>query len=75
MSFGEGDLHERCEMYRRQLGGTNAALRRETQKAKDLQDQVDELRFLLRAALNRLELDETGLYDALFKAACEEVLR
>lgn len=50
MSFGEGNLRERlakeierADMYRRQLGGVNAALRRERQKVRELEQRVSEL--------------------------------
>ena len=34
---------ERAEMYRRQLGGTQAALRRERQKVKDLESLIRDI--------------------------------
>lgn len=47
MSFGDGNLHDkleaaeqRADMYRRQLGGTQAALRRERQKVRDLEREL-----------------------------------
>lgn len=38
------ELRERLESQRRQLGGTNAALSRAQQRAKDLQSENDALR-------------------------------
>lgn len=43
MSFGDGDLHEKCEMYRRQLGGTQAALNRSKQRCKELESLVRDM--------------------------------
>ena len=44
MSFGEGNLHEKCEMYRRQLGGVNAASNRKSGEIRRLRAENDELR-------------------------------
>ena len=43
MSFGDGNLHEKCDMYRRQLGGTNAALNRSRQRERDIEGLVQSL--------------------------------
>ena len=43
-------LAKRCEMYRRQLGGSEAALRRERQKVTKLEALVSELVSLARDA-------------------------
>lgn len=43
-------LAKRCETYRRQLGGAEAALRRERQKVASLQALVDELVAMAREA-------------------------
>lgn len=43
MSFGEGNLHEKCEMYRKQLGGTNAAFARCRQRCMELESLVRSL--------------------------------
>ena len=48
MSFGDGDLHEKCEMYRRQLGGVNAANNRKSQRIRELEKRVAELESLVR---------------------------
>ena len=47
MSFGEGDLHEKCEMYRRQLGGVNAANNRKSAEIRRLRKRVAELESLV----------------------------
>lgn len=43
MSFKEGDLHGKCEMYRRQLGGMTAANNRLKGRVKGLEELVDGL--------------------------------
>ena len=48
MSFNEGDLHEKCEMYRRQLGGVNAANNRKSAEIRRLKKRVAELESLVR---------------------------
>jgi len=48
MRFGDGDLHEKCEMYRRQLGGVNAANNRKSQRIRELEKRVAELESLVR---------------------------
>lgn len=40
MIFKEGDLHEKCEMYRRQLGGVSAANNRLKERIKSLEAAV-----------------------------------
>lgn len=65
MSFGDGDLHgkvdelaRKAETYRRQLGGTQAALRRAQQRARDAQAEADRLKDVngaLCAEINRQE--------------------
>ncbi len=36
------DVNERCEMYRRQLGGANAANNRKSAKIRELTEKLDE---------------------------------
>ena len=48
MSFGDGDLHEKCEMYRRQLGGVNAANNRKSKRIRELEKRVAELESFVR---------------------------
>ena len=48
MSFGDGDLHEKCEMYRRQLGGVNAANNRKAAEIRRLRKRVAELESLVQ---------------------------
>ena len=48
MSFGDGDLHEKCEMYRRQLGGVNAASNRKSQRIRELEKRMKRLEKLVR---------------------------
>ena len=43
MSFGEGDLHERCEMYRKQLGGMTAANNRLKEELSELSELVRDM--------------------------------
>lgn len=40
-------VRARCEQYRRQLGGTNAALNRARQRERDLEEENEQLRRLL----------------------------
>ena len=56
-------LREKCDMYRRQLGGTNAALARARQEIKEL-----------KAANERLEAENEHLKD-VNGALCAEINR
>ena len=52
---------EKAEMYRRQLGGTNAALRRERQKVKDMERReraMEELLVDMRRCLDGDRFDD-----------------
>ena len=44
MSFGDGNLHEKCEEYRRQLGGMTAAHNRTKARIAELETENSELR-------------------------------
>lgn len=62
------ELWKRCETYRRRVGGTEAALRRERQKSSDLEALVRDM----HAALEVYEgkwADE-GEYTALASLEC-----
>lgn len=49
---------DRADMYRRQLGGAESALRRERQRTRDLESLVRDLRLQLGNACDANELDE-----------------
>ena len=62
MSFGDGDLHEKCEMYRRQLGGVNAANNRKSAEIRRLRKRVAELESLVRDMASELRsLNDGGI--------------
>lgn len=46
MSFGDGNLHEKCEQYRRQLGGMTAARNRMKDENGKLRHENGRLRAL-----------------------------
>lgn len=46
MSFGEGNLHEKVDMYRRQLGGSQAANNRLKGANRELRHENGRLRVL-----------------------------
>ena len=55
---------ERADMYRRQLGGTNAALRRARQEIKELRGDCDALSELARDMFESMcTVSETWAFD------------
>lgn len=81
MSFGDGNLRERCDMYRRQLGGTNAALARARQEIKELRaanEHLKDVNGALCAEINRQagvirsQRERLVLLEAFANEACAE---
>lgn len=54
-SKGRGKPNENADMYRRQLGGTQAALRREQQRVKELEAENDALRAIIAGRYSKKE--------------------
>ena len=56
MSFGEGNLREKCEAYRRQVGGTQAANNRLKGENRSLRHENGRLRALSQQLAEIAEL-------------------
>lgn len=53
MSFGDGNLHEKCEQYRRQLGAANARARNYKQRINDLERLASNMATVLDGLANQ----------------------
>ena len=53
MSFGDGNLHKKCEQYRRQLGAANVRARNYKQRIEDLEKLSKDMSEVLDGLANR----------------------
>jgi len=71
MSFGDGNLHEKCEQYRRQLGAANVRARNYKQRIKDLERLASNMATVLDGLANRHRPLKLNYYRSLVNRARE----